>query len=95
MTTLISAALVLLGAHLALRAIAALYRIIDLWYAIGKHWPTVLRGILGWGGAMVATAVLLPDTFRAAFLWGAIGFVAFYLGLYLIRYPLLRRRGKV
>ena len=92
MTTLTTIALVLLGAHLALRLIAAVYRVNDLWYAIGKHWPRVLRGILGWGGAMVATAVLLPDRFRSAFLWGALGFVGFYLGLYLIRYPLLRRR---
>ena len=92
MTTLTTIALVLLGAHLALRLIAAVYRVIDLWCAIGEHWPTVLRGILGWGGAMVATAVLLPDRFRAAFLCGAVGFVGFYLTLYLMRYPLLRRR---
>lgn len=92
MTTLISAALVLLGAHLALRTIAALYRVIDLWYALGKHWPRIMRGIAGWGGAMAATAVLLPDHFRSALLWGALGFVGLYLGLYLMRYPLLRRR---
>ena len=92
MTVLVSAALVLLGAHLALRTIVALYRIIDLGYAIEKHWPRVLRGILGWGGAIVIIALVLPDPQRAVFWWGVVGFVVFYVGLYAIRYPLLRRR---
>jgi hypothetical protein len=94
MTGLLSAALVLLGAHLAIRLVAALYRIIDLWHGIGRYWPVVLRGVLGWSGGLVATAVLLPDRLRPAFLFGAAGFVLFYLGMYLVRYPLVRRTRK-
>jgi len=90
--TLIAIALFALGVHLALRTVAALYRIIDLWYTIGTAYSRVLRGILGWGGATVAIALLLADEGRSAFLWGVWGFVGFYLSLYVVRYSFLRRR---
>ncbi len=92
MTTLIAIALCALGVHLALRTVAALYRIIDLRYTMRTVYSAVLRGILGWGGATVAIALLLPDGRRPAFLLGVVGFVGFYLGLHVVRYLFLRRR---
>lgn len=66
-----------LGVYLAARTIAALYRVIDLWYAIGREWLRVARGILGWGGA-TALAILLTN--RVAFLSG----FAFYAVLFVV-----------
>lgn len=65
-----------------MRLIAALYRIIDLWYTIGTAYPKVLRGILGWGGTTVAVAALVSGQHRPAFLWGLAAFVAFFLSFY-------------
>ena len=58
MTWLVSPALFLLGVYLSMRVLAALYRILDLWYTIGTAYPKVLQGILGWAGAAAAIAVL-------------------------------------
>ena len=57
-------------------------------------WPRVLRGIAGWAGAVITSAVVLPDTLRVAFYWGVAGLGDCYLSLYVIRYPLLRRRER-
>ncbi|HEX9581665.1 MAG TPA: hypothetical protein VF970_11230 [Gemmatimonadales bacterium] len=92
MTIIAGGALLLLGMHCALRTVAALYRVVDLWYTIGIAYPRVLRGIMGWAVTTVAIAVLLPERGRAFFLWGVAAFIPFYLTLYLLRYPLLRRR---
>ena len=92
MTTIIAIAAFFLGGQMALRTVAAFYRIIDLWYTIGTACPHVLLGILGWGGATVAIAVLLPQALRPAFLLGLLSFVGFYLSLYLLRPALVRRR---
>lgn len=92
MSTLVAFALFALGVQLAIRTMAAFYRIVDLWYTIGTAYPRVLLGILGWGGATVAIAVLLPQALRPAFLLGLLSFVGFYLSLYLIRPALVRRR---
>lgn len=91
MSTLLAVLLFALGVHLALRTVAALYRIIDLSYTIRTAYPRVLRGILVWSGSSAALGLLLAGEARAAFLWGFWGFVAFYLFLYVVRYPLLRR----
>jgi hypothetical protein len=75
--TIIPAALSFsLGVYLAARTIAALYRVIDLWYAIGREWLRVTRGILGWGGA-TALAVLLTN--RVAFLSGFASYVVLFV----------------
>ncbi len=92
MSAFVAVLLFALGVHLAIRTIAALYRILDLWYTIGTAYPQVLRGILGWGGATVAIAVLLPQGHRPAFLLGLVSFLGLYLSLYLIRPALVRRR---
>ena len=66
-----------LGVYLSARAIAALYRVIDLWYALRREWLRVARGLFGWGSTTVVAALL---TDRVAFLWGfasyAVAFVA-------------------
>lgn len=92
MKPLLAVVLFGLGVHLALRTVAALYRIIDLWYAIKTAYPQVLRGVIGWGGATVAVAVLLPQAYRSAFLLGQVSFLGFHLSLHLILPAFLRRR---
>jgi hypothetical protein len=82
----------LLGVYLSIRVIAALYGIIDFWYAIGEAYPRVLRAIAVWGLLAAALAWALPGQ---AFGLGFATFLVFYLSLYVVRYPLfwlLRRR---
>ncbi len=80
----------MLGVGLSIRMIAALYAIIDLWYGIGTLYPRVVRGILGWGVAIVAIGWLLNPPLRAAFAAGLLAFLLFYASLFVLRYPVLR-----
>ena len=93
---MIAATLFLLGLYLSIRSIVALYRILDLWYTIRTAWPIVLRGLLVWLGGTAAIALALPPRLRAPFLWGALGYLAFYVvvggvGSYLAG-PMIARR---
>jgi hypothetical protein len=88
--TLLAVALFLLGMHLSMRTIAALFRILDLWYRIGTAWPQVLRGLLGWGGGTIVIAALLPGRLRAFFLSGLAAFLGVFLGAYVIRFFILQ-----
>jgi hypothetical protein len=78
MTIIIKIALFVLGMYLSVRVVAALYRIIDLWYTIGTAYPKVIRGIVGWVGLSIAIAALLGEHYRQAFAWGFVLFVIFY-----------------
>ncbi|MBI4421722.1 MAG: hypothetical protein HY560_12930 [Gemmatimonadetes bacterium] len=91
MTRLGNVVLFALGIYLSIRAIAACYRVIDLWYAIRTAYPRVLRGLLGWGGTIVGTAALLGHHQRSVFLSGLLAFLVFYLSLFILRYLVLRR----
>jgi hypothetical protein len=82
MSFLISAALFLAGMYLAIRVLAALHRIIDLWYTMRTAWPKVVRALLVWCGGTVALALILPAHYRAALLWGLATYLAFYLGVF-------------
>ncbi len=59
-----------------MRTIAALYRVLDLWYARRREWRRVITGIVGWGGGSVV-AFLLTD--RPAFLWGFASYALFFV----------------
>lgn len=89
MTLVLQVAAFALGIYLAIRMISALHRVIDLWYAIGTAYPEILRGIIGWAAAIASSAWLLEGPYRTALAWGLLGFLAFYLSLYVIRYPVL------
>jgi len=56
-----------LGIYFSVRTIAALYRVIDLWYALRRERLRVVTGILGWGGGAVVALLVMH---RSAFLWG-------------------------
>jgi len=56
-----------LGVYFSVRTIAALYRVLDLWYALRREWLRVITGIFGWGGGTMVAFLL---TYRPAFLWG-------------------------
>jgi branched-subunit amino acid transport protein len=86
MNALLAIASFLIGVYLSIRIIAALYRIIDLWYTIESAWPRVVRGILGWSGAAVVAALILQ---RAAFLSGAATSIVLCAGLYAIIWRIL------
>jgi hypothetical protein len=97
MTLLGQLAAFALGIWLSIRLIAAVYGILDLWYTIGTAYPRVVRGILAWGGAIVAVAWLLGPPFRAAFGSGLLAFGIFYVSIFWLRYPVLdalERRAK-
>jgi hypothetical protein len=79
-----------LGVYVSLRGIAALYRLVDLWYALPRAWAAVARPIAFWIGLAVVLAVLLPPGPRRAYAWGLGAFAVFYVSLYVVREPLLR-----
>ena len=81
-----------LGVYLAIRVIAALFRVIDLWYAIGRELSGVLRGVAVWGGATIIVA-LVAGSHRGALLGGLLGYAIFYLGLFLVMRLVMRPRS--
>lgn len=96
MSGLIWAALFLLGIYLAIRVLAALHRIIDLWYAFRTAWRTVLRGLVVWCGGTLALALILPSHYRPALLWGLAAYLTFYLlafAFWHLMVPRLASRG--
>jgi hypothetical protein len=88
-TLLLEAFAFVLGVYLSIRVIAALHGAVDLWYAIGREWPRLLARIVGWSAACLAAAWLF-EARRSALAGGLLGFLAFYLSLFVIRHPLLR-----
>ncbi|HXV85677.1 MAG TPA: hypothetical protein VD793_03205 [Gemmatimonadales bacterium] len=84
--------LFLLGLHCGLRLVAALYRVTDLWYRMRVAYARVVGGMVLWAGAIAAALALLPAPWRSAYAWGVVAFVPWYLGLYLVRLPLVTRR---
>jgi hypothetical protein len=91
MSVLADVVLFVLGVYLSIRAIAALYGIIDLWYTIGTAWPRVVGRLIGWGGMIALIAVLLGDQ-RRVFFSGFVAFLIFYLSLFPLRHLVLRRQ---
>jgi hypothetical protein len=90
MTALLQAAAFALGICLSIRMIAALYLLLDLAYAIRTEYPRVISGIAGSAALIGVAAWLLPPAYRAAFGWGLLAFLVFYLSLFVLRYPVLR-----
>jgi len=71
--------LAVVGVYLAIRTVAALHRIRDLWYAIDREWPRVARAAVGWSGGSAIVAMLAPASARAAFVAGFSLYVVFYV----------------
>jgi hypothetical protein len=91
MTIIVQIPLFLSGMYVAMRMIAALFRLVDLWYTFNTAYPRMIRGVLGWGAVMAIMIVMLGGIHRTSFLFG----VAVYSFLYLMGWPinwLLRRR---
>ncbi len=78
-----------LGVWLSIRMIAALYRVLDLWYRIGTDYPRVIRGVVGWAATIAAIAWLLDATGRAALALGLVAFLVFYVSLFGLRHLLI------
>jgi hypothetical protein len=82
--------LFVLGVYLSMRLLAALYRVVDVWYAIDRDWPGVVRGLALWCATTAAVAGLLPPAYRPALFWGLAAYLAFFLALYVVREPIVR-----
>ncbi len=78
-----------LGVYLSIRMIAALYQVLDLWYRIGAEYPRVIRGVLGWAGAIAVIAGVLDPPLRWVFASGLAAFLVFYLSLFQLRHVLI------
>lgn len=81
MTPLLQVAAFALGTYLSIRMIVALHGIADLWYMIDKAWPRVLAGVLAWGAVIGVIAWLMDRPYQAAFVWGLLIYLVFYLSL--------------
>jgi hypothetical protein len=80
-----------LGVYLSIRLLAALYRIVDLWYRIGTDWPRVAGGIAVWGGATLLGALAAGHR-RAALLWGFAAYAVFHALLHVATRVYVRMR---
>jgi len=80
----------LLGLYLSIRVLAALYAVVDLWYAVRRTWPRMVRGLVVWGGITAVAAWPLAPPYRTALLSGLAGYVLFYLALFPLRDIALR-----
>lgn len=90
MSGLLRGAFFLGGAYLGMRTLAALYRALDLAYALRREYPRVLRGIVGWGGPSAVVVAFADAPERRAFLCGFLAFLLFYLSLFGLRHLVLR-----
>jgi hypothetical protein len=79
MTSIFKIAAFVLGMYLSIRVLAAFYRVMDLWYIIGKAYPKILRGILGWGALTAAIGLTLNGHYRSPFLWGFVVSLAVHI----------------
>jgi hypothetical protein len=80
-----------LGAWLALRAMAACYRVLDLWYRVRQEAPRLVAGLVVWLGAPCLLAAWLDGRERWALLLGMAAYAGFNLSLYRLRYLFLPR----
>jgi hypothetical protein len=78
-------AAVLFGVYLSIRGLAALYAVLDLWYAVRRTWPRMVRGLVTWGGITAVAVWRLAPPYRTGFLFGLAGYVLFYLALFPLR----------
>lgn len=93
MTALFQFAAFALGAYLAIRMIAALHGIVDVWHMIAKAWPRAVADVLVWGVTTGVVAWLMHGHYRTALAWGLSAYLAFYLSLLpLMRLYVARRR---
>ena len=75
-------AFVAAGAWVAIRLLAAVYRIADLRYRMATSWPRVARGLGSWIGAAAAVVLLAGEPARTAFLIGLGGYAVFHVALF-------------
>ena len=84
----------LLGMILCVQLIGALYSVIDLWYAISREYPRVIRKILLWSFIVIIVAIALGPPFRAAYLAGLGANVIIYVAIFFLYEPMLSRINK-
>lgn len=81
MTALLQFAAFALGTYLAIRMIAALHGVVDVWHLIAKAWPRAVADVIVWGAATGAIAWLMHGPYRTALVWGLSAYLVFYLSL--------------
>jgi hypothetical protein len=82
MSWLAAALAFIAGLAIAIRWLAAIHAIADLWYTIRTAWPVVAGRVMVWSGAATAAILVLDGGYRAALLAGmafhGMGFVGTY-----------------
>ena len=73
------------GVYLSVRVLAALYAVLDLWYAWRRTGPRMVRGLVVWGGLTALAVWSLAPPYRIALAGGLAGYVLFYLALFPLR----------
>ncbi len=92
MTALLQFAAFALGSYLAIRIIAALHGIVDVWHMIGQAWPRAVADVLVWGSMTGVIAWLMHGPYRSALVWGLLAYLAFYLSLLPLMHLYVARR---
>lgn len=87
------------GVYLSMRCIAALYRIIDVGYALRREQAGVVRGLLTWFGMALVLWWVLPPSGQRAFEMGLLGYAGCHVVLVLlltrVALPLSWRRARL
>ena len=73
MTWLSGTLVFIAGLVIAIRWLAAMHSIADLWYTMRTTWPVVSARVIGWSG-VTATAILVVDDRHRAFLLAGMAF---------------------
>ena len=70
------------GLLIAIRWLAAMHSIVDLWYTMRTAWRVVLARVIGWSGIAAGAILVVDGGYRAALLAGMAFHGMAFVGLY-------------
>ncbi|MBO6556236.1 MAG: hypothetical protein JJ934_02065 [Pseudomonadales bacterium] len=84
MNIIIETLLFFAGVHFMILLLASCYRVIDLWYCIGNHWKDILATIIALGIFNAFIVFMLPEEFKAPWVWGQVCYLSFHVVIFWI-----------
>ncbi len=79
---MIEVLLFLVGIHFMMMLLAAIYRLVDLWYCIGKYWMGIVFRLALIAALNYALLTFLSQDNREAFLWGQGSYLVFHIVIF-------------
>jgi uncharacterized membrane protein len=82
MSWLVGALAFIAGLVIAIRWLAAIHSIADLWYTMRTAWRGVLARVIGWSGVAAAAILVVEGGYRTALLAGMAFHGVVFVGTY-------------